>query len=89
MRDFSDQVKDTLTHLVDPVGLRTTPLLDALRSRQEGASRSRISDEVRRALLEAIDSLRPKNQTAREGRAGRDHEILRRRYVDGTDPSTV
>ena len=79
------QMRDALGHLYDPGHLQTHPLA-ALVGDADRAGRGRA---LQRALLEAVEALKP----PRDGRPGpkalRRYHLLKRRYVDGLSPEVV
>jgi hypothetical protein len=80
-----EQVRDALAHLYDPGHLQTHPLADLA----GGSERTGRGRALQRALLEAVEALKP----ARDGNPGpkalRRYRLLKRRYVDGLSPEAV
>src|SRR5262245_25027170 len=76
------QVRDALAHLYAPGHLQTHPLA-ALVGGSDRAGRGRA---LRRALLDAVDALKPPREGAPGSPAARRYQLLTRRYLDGLSP---
>jgi predicted ATPase len=79
------QVQDALLHLYDPGHLQTHPLA-ALVGGTERSSRGRA---LQRALVEAVDALKPPRDGAPGPKAVRRYRLLKLRYLDGLAPEAV
>lgn len=75
---FMHQLRKVLAALYDPVVLRNSPLIQWLDVTQQHNAALRL----RRALTEAIESLRPSETTPHGSRTWRVYQILRRRYTE-------
>lgn len=85
--EFTELVRDALIHLYDPAHLQTHPLQAYLSG---GAPPLASRDKrLRKALLDAIESLRPAAQRETAGSAWRAYRILELRYVEGNEVSEV
>jgi predicted ATPase len=80
-----DQVRDALVHLYDPGRLQTHPLA-GLVPEAESADRG---PTLQRALLEAVEALKPTRGGAPGSKAVRRYQLLKRRYIDGLTPEAV
>jgi CheY-like chemotaxis protein len=74
---LSEQLKEALAHLYDPVWLRSSPLIAALGLQDE----SNPPQALRTVLEEAIDALRPAGTSPSDSRERRNYHILFGRYV--------
>ncbi len=75
---FARHLRAALTSLYDPVVLRNSPLAEFL-----GVSpKADAVSGLRRALIEAIESLHPTASTPRDSKTWRVYHILRRRYTE-------
>ena len=85
--DFQDLVRDALLHLHDPAGLQVHPLRSALAGTpRDASSRGRT---LYRALLGAVESLRPAPGTPPESRAWRHYRVIEMRYIDGREVGEI
>ena len=71
-------LRTALTSLYDPVVLRNSPLAEFLGLGQKAD----VVSTLRRALIEAIESLHPNEGTPRDSKTWRVYHILRRRYTE-------
>ena len=87
---FADQVRDALSRLYDPVHLQNHALADLLAARglapTERDARAARGRRLGQELRDAIDALKP---TGDAGVAGRRHQAMLLRYVEGLDVPTV
>lgn len=75
---FDAQLRAVLNHLYSPSILCASPLVEWLALKQERNSAAALQ----RAILAAIESLRPQIDTTYGSRAWRLYQILRRRYTE-------
>ncbi|MCL4508626.1 MAG: response regulator [Chloroflexi bacterium] len=85
--EFVDAVRDALLHLYDPMRLHHHPLKAYLVEQGEGLQVR--GKELRQALLDAIEALRPTPDTPPDSRAWRAHTILELRYIEGLEAVEV
>jgi len=85
--DFTAWVHDALNHLYDSAYLQTHPLANALL--KEPATGLPRSQELRRILLEAIESMRPTANVPARSSDGRAYRILELRYLEDRSPTDV
>jgi CheY-like chemotaxis protein len=84
---FVDQVRDGLLLLHEPAGLQRHPL--AALAEAAAATPAPRGQALRRALLDAIETLHPSVEVAPGARAWRIYRILELRYLDGYDVADV
>lgn len=78
---FTEQVRDALRHLYDPLALVRSPLAGALAPADvPEARRGRF---LRTVLLEAIESLKPSPRAVFRSSQSRSYDALRLHYVEG------
>jgi CheY-like chemotaxis protein len=78
-REFAEEVARALAHLFDLAFLETSPLAElAERARPGAGSRAKL---LRKAILDAIEALRPPEGTPADAPAWRPYRILEGRYV--------
>jgi len=82
---FSRYVREVFAHLDDRLYLRSHPLTKLLAPRGQAGS----PEELRRALVGAIEELRPPAPILRRSPGWRRYRYLRRRYVEGADPNQI
>lgn len=82
---FADWVHDALNHLYDSPYLQTHPLAGAL-IEEEPASLPR-SQQLRRALLDAIQAMRPEPGIPAQSADWRGYRLLELRYIEGLTPT--
>jgi len=75
---FARHLRVALTSLYDPSVLRDSPLVELLGLEQ----RDNPVSALRRALIDAIESLRPLASTPQGTRTWRIYQVLRRRYTE-------
>jgi CheY-like chemotaxis protein len=85
---FDKWVHEALTHLYDTPYLQTHPLADYLPQGEPEPHLPR-SQRLRRALLEAIESMRPPSGTPAQSPDWRGYRILELRYIEGLGPGEV
>jgi CheY-like chemotaxis protein len=78
---FADHVHDALAHLYDRLHLRAHPLASLLADK-----RSLSEDELRRLLLDAVESLQPPQPCPPSSPASRRYRYLELRYLKGATP---
>lgn len=83
--EFLQHLREALSALYDPAALRRNPLRRRLGS-GEGASNPTA---LRDLLIEAIESLRPTNDTPGQARAWRIYDLLYYRFVQQFGPDEV
>jgi len=86
--DFARHVRDALHHLHDLVSLQTNPLTRYV-SREPGVRTANLGKSLQKAVLEAIESLKPVDVSQSTGRSARTYQILTLRYVQGLDLAEV
>lgn len=79
--EFEGLVRDALQHLYDLAHLQTHPLAAFLSGSESGTAD--IGKQLRRALLDVIDALRPEPGVSANPRASRVYRILESRYIEG------
>jgi CheY-like chemotaxis protein len=85
---FDKWVHEALSHLYDTPYLQTHPLADCLPRRDPDPHLPR-SQRLRRALLEAIEGMRPPSGTPAQSPDWRGYRILELRYIEGLSPAEV
>ena len=85
---FTDSVRDALTHLYDHVHLQTHPL-GVLVSDQAGLDQITRAQKLRRRLLEAIEQLNPTAGGATTPESSFSYSALSYRYLDGLTPEEI
>jgi len=85
---FDQWVRDALNHLYDSSSLRNNPL-GGLFNRTEQDRVFPPEQRIRRALLEAIQLLRPAQGTPAQSTDWRTYRILLMRFVEGASPDEV
>jgi CheY-like chemotaxis protein len=85
---FEKWVHEALTHLYDTPYLQTHALADCL-PRGEPEPHLPRSQLLRKALLEAIESMRPPSGTPAQSPDWRGYRILELRYIEGLSPGEV
>ena len=83
--EFISTLRFALRHLYDPAALRQSPLANLLTTR----GRPSTPAELRQVLVQAINALRPNDNTPLQSPAWRAHEILHYRYVQQCSPEDV
>ncbi len=86
--EFTDHVRDALTHLYDHVHLQTHPLNLLLTGQAELDEVSR-SQRLRRRLLEAVEQLNPAAGRPVSSEATFSYSALCYRYLDGLSPEEI
>lgn len=85
--EFTDQVKDALSHLYDYMYLQTHPLADFLVTKATGDGiRAKM---LRQILLQAIEELKPEADIPLRSPEWRGYRILYIRYVEGLDVEEI
>ena len=85
--EFTDQVKDALSHLYDYMYLQTHPLADFLITNATGDGiRAKM---LRQILLQAIEELKPEADIPVRSPEWRGYRILYQRYVEGLDTEEI
>jgi CheY-like chemotaxis protein len=82
--EFARQVRDVLGRLDDRPFLRSHPL-----ARLISPSGLASPEQLRRAIVEAIEELRPPGPVLPRSHGWRRYLCLRRRYVDGVSPEEI
>ena len=82
---FEREVRDALAHLYDPVYLQAHPLVGAASGDDPAAG----AQSLRRALLDAIEELKPPPGAEADSASRRGYAILVARYVEGLDVPTI
>lgn len=84
-QEFLSTLRSTLRNLYDPNELRSSPLVALFRLEH----RVDPSSDLRELLVEAIESLRPGDDTPSQSRMWRTYETLQLRYVQQFDQAQV
>jgi CheY-like chemotaxis protein len=81
---FEEHLRAALINLYNPSVLRRSPLVGILGIVQPaGASQvSDLASTLRRTLIEAMEALRPGEETPHAARSWRIYQVLRRRYIE-------
>jgi predicted ATPase len=86
--DFARNVRDALHHLHDLISLQISPLTRYV-SREPEARSATLGKALQKALLEAIESLKPADAAQSSGRSTRTYQVLTLRYVQRMDHAEV
>ncbi len=86
---FAGWVHDALNRLYDSPHLEAHPLADLLVQGEGAGTGLRRSQQLRQALLKAIQGLRPAPGTPAQSPDWRAYRILEARYIEGLSPNEV
>lgn len=86
---FAGWVHDALNRLYDSPYLEAHPLADLLVRGEDAGTGLRRSQQLRQALLKAIQGLRPAPGTPAQSPDWRAYRILEARYIEGLSPNEV
>jgi CheY-like chemotaxis protein len=85
---FAIWVREALAHLYDSAYLRNHPLAQVLLTADDLAAANCIQ-KLRRALLDAIESLRPSAHIPADSPDWNAYHILELRYIEGLNPAEI
>jgi len=85
---FTQQVRDALAHLHDPGYLEAHPLTCFLRA-EASSQYSTVGRALRRAILDAMESMKPGEEGSASTHSYRAYQILKLRFVDALEISQV
>ena len=88
VEEFAALVHDVLGHLYDSAYLRNHRISGVLLSEEDRSSTNHIQ-KLRRAMLEAIESLRPEAGVPADSPDWNAYHILELRYIEGLSPGEV